>query len=316
MALQSLQNDAAVAVFEATGTFTTDDETLLSFKNGGVIEKIYVREGDAVKVGQLLARVHMDEVDARAEQVSLSIEKAQRDYDRAQSLYRDSVATLEQLQNARTALRVAQQDQKTMQFNKQYAEIRSTSNGYVLARLAQEGQVLGPGTPVFQINGAAEDAWELKVGVSDRQWASIQAGDSAQVQADALGEQFFAARVYKKAEGLDPKTGTFSVFLRLNAKPAGKLAAGMFARARVYGRGGGQSTWNIPYEALLDGNGKEGYVYVTPDGKTAKRVKVQLGAITADRVTVLSGLEDAQALIVSGGPYLLDGSPIKVVEKN
>lgn len=314
VALKQLVNSGAQTSFEATGTFTTDDETVLGFKSGGVIEKIYVREGDAVKSGQLLARVHMDEVDARVSQVTFSVEKAQRDYERAYTLYHDSVATLEQMQNAKTALDVAKQDLRSMQFNKQYAEIRSTSNGYVLARLAQEGQVVGPGTPVLQINGANEGSWELKVGVSDRQWSIIKEGDTAQVKAEALGDQSYLAVVRKKSEGLDPNSGTFSVFLRLLDKTNRKVAAGMFATAKIQGSREKQSTWTIPYEALLDGNGREGYVFISNDGKTAKRIKVSLGAIGASEVTVLSGLEDAKALVVSGSPYLVDGSHIQVVE--
>ncbi|GHE23125.1 efflux RND transporter periplasmic adaptor subunit [Sphingobacterium griseoflavum] len=316
VALMALQHSSSTAAFEATGTFTTNDETLLSFKSGGVIERMYVREGDLVRPGQLLARVHMDEVDARASQARLAVEKAQRDYDRAHQLYRDSVSTLEQLQNAQTALRMAQQDVKSIQFNRQYSEIRSTSSGYVLARLAQEGQVVGPGTPVFQINGANEGNWELKVGMSDRQWAATQVGDTASVQADALGDGKLKAVVRRKAEGLDPSTGTFSVFLGLLEKPKHKLAAGMFATAKLQSRARNNSSWHIPYAALLDGDGKEGYVFVTNDNRIAKRVKVTLGPINADQVTVLSGLEDAKGLIVSGSPYLVDGASIRVVKQN
>ncbi|KGE13572.1 efflux RND transporter periplasmic adaptor subunit [Sphingobacterium deserti] len=313
VALLSLHNSASAVAFEATGTFTTDDETMLSFKSGGVIEKMFVREGDAVRPGQLLARVHQDEIDAHASQARLAVEKAKRDYDRASKLYRDSVTTLEQMQNAQTALSVAQQDLKSIQFNKQYAEIRSTSNGYVLARLAQEGQVVGPGTPVFQVNSANEGHWELKVGVSDRQWSMIQIGDTASIRADVFGEQAFPASVTRKSEGLDPNTGTFSIFLRLARAPKNKLASGVFARAEFRKSSKQNAVWNIPYESLLDGNGKEGYVFVTHDNKTAKRVKVSLGGISADQVTVLSGLDSATALIVSGSPYLVDGAPIKVI---
>src|SRR5690606_18328414 len=201
MALHSNETDAT---FEATGTFTTDDETLLGFKNGGVIEQIYVREGDPIKTGQLLARVHKDEVETMASQASLALEKAQRDYERARKLYYDSVSTLEQMQNAKTALDLAQQDRKRVRFNQQYTEIRSTSNGYVLARLAQEGQVVGPGTPVLQINGANDRHWQLKVGVSDRQWAADQEGESDRISSDALGGGHLAAVLRKKSKGLDP----------------------------------------------------------------------------------------------------------------
>src|SRR5690606_25826816 len=55
--LLPLKSEERSGAFFVSGTFTTDDETILSFKNGGVIEYIGVEEGDAVKKGQVLARV-------------------------------------------------------------------------------------------------------------------------------------------------------------------------------------------------------------------------------------------------------------------
>ncbi|MBD1422082.1 efflux RND transporter periplasmic adaptor subunit [Sphingobacterium chuzhouense] len=313
--LMRLHSDGTGASFEATGTFTTDDETLLGFKNGGVIGRIYVREGDPIKAGQLLARVHTDEIEAKASQASLALEKAKRDYERASKLYYDSVSTLEQMQNAKTALDLAQQDIRSVRFNQQYTDIRSTSNGYVLARLAQEGQVVGPGTPVFQVNGANDGNWQLKVGVSDRQWAAVDEGDTARISSDALGERMYPAIVRKKSKGLDPKTGTFSVYLTLADNPPAKIAAGMFGKAYIQPRAVKQATWSIPYESLLEGDGKEGYVFITDDRKTARKVKVHIASIQADEVLISAGLEEATALIVSGSPYLVDGAPIKVIEQ-
>lgn len=313
--LMRLYSDETGVSFEATGTFTTDDETLLGFKNGGVIERIYVREGDPINAGQLLARVHTDEIEAKVSQASLALEKAKRDYERASKLYYDSVSTLEQMQNAKTALDLAQQDIKSVRVNQQYTDIRSTSNGYVLARLAQEGQVVGPGTPVLQVNGANDGNWQLKVGVSDRQWAAVGEGDTARISSDALGEGMYAAIVRKKSKGLDPKTGTFSVYLTLVDNLPSKVATGMFGKAYMRLRSVEQATWSIPYESLLEGNGKEGYVFITDDGKTARKVKVHIASIQADEVLIAAGLEEATALIVSGSPYLVDGTPIKVIEQ-
>lgn len=313
--LMPLGTEGSDVTFAVSGVFTTDDETLLSFKNGGIIERIYVREGDPVKRGQVLARVQLDEVNAKVAQASLALEKAERDYTRARKLYYDSVATLEQMENAKTALDLAQQDMKTMQFNQEHAEIRSTGNGYVLARLAQEGQIVGPGTPVLQINGADDENWQLKVGVSDRQWSLIHEGDSARIATEVLGDGMYAAVVRKKSKGLDPTTGTFNIFLALVDKPAAKIATGMFGKAYIPIQSEKNSTWRIPYGALLEGDGKEGYVFVTDDQKTARKVKIHVASIHAEEVLVSSGLENAEALVVSGSPYLVDGSPIKVVEQ-
>lgn len=311
VSILSLSQGKGESITETTGLFSTDDETLLSFKNGGIIERVYVREGDLVKKGQLLAILNMTELNAKAAQAKLSIEKAERDFNRAKKLYKDSVVTLEQFENAQTYLDVVKEDWNTIQFNLRYSEIRATTDGYVLLKLANEGQIVGPGTPVFQINGAAKGNWIVKIGVSDRQWASIREGDSALITTDAFSD-VIPAVVSRKSEGLDPNSGTFTIHVQPVSIGKLPIASGMFAKVRIFGKA--SDSWLIPYESLLDGDAGRGYVFVTGDRQTAKKVEVKIGAIQKENVLILSGLEDHSDLIVSGSPYLKDGSKIKVVK--
>ncbi|WP_353126420.1 efflux RND transporter periplasmic adaptor subunit [Parapedobacter pyrenivorans] len=296
-------------VVSATGTFTTDDETALSFKNGGVIQQIHVKEGDAFRKGQLLASLEPTEINTAVKQAQLGLEKAERDYQRARQLFLDSVATQEQMENAQTVFEAAKQDVQRVAYNLNHTRIYAAFDGYVLQRPASTGQVVGPGTPVLVVSGTGHNGWLLKVGVSDRQWSAIQLNDSATVTTDAASDKRFQATVYRKSEGIDPRSGTFTVFLKLKGIPA--VASGMFGKAEIR-----LSTkigaWFIPYEALLDGDAGTGYVFVTDDGQTARRVHVQVGGIQKDHVMVSGGLEDATSLIVSGSPYLRDGSKITI----
>ena len=63
-------------VIQTSGLFTTDDETYLAFKTGGIIEKVYVKEGDAIRKGQLLAALNFTEIEAQVAQARLSFEKS------------------------------------------------------------------------------------------------------------------------------------------------------------------------------------------------------------------------------------------------
>ncbi|BAV07509.1 RND family efflux transporter, MFP subunit [Filimonas lacunae] len=307
--MQLEKADSRQQVF-ATGQFTTDDETSLSFKNGGIIDRIYVKEGDAVNKGQLLATLHLAEINAQAEQATLSVQKAERDYNRASALYKDSVATLEQMQNAKTALDVARQQLTAIRFNQSYSEIKAPSSGFVLRKFVNEGQVTGPGTPVLMVNGAGKGSWLLKVGVSDRQWAAIQAGDKATIETDALPGQTIAAVVSKKPEGVDPASGTFIIQLQLQQKPTA-IASGLFGKATIT-PSHAVNGWTIPYDALLDGDQNQGYVFITNDNKTATKVKVTLGGIDNNKVLVTGGLDSVKAIIISGNAYLNDHSPILI----
>ena len=307
--VMALSQEATTQPVYASGQFTTDDETNLSFKNGGIISRIYVQEGDAVRKGQLIASLHLTEINAQVSQSDLALQKAQRDFERARSLYKDSVATLEQMQNAQTALDIAHQQQNAAKFNQGYSEIRATTDGYVLRKYANEGQVVGPGTPVVMINGAGKGSWLLKAGVSDQQWAAIQVGDKAVVETDALPGTTIHAVVFKKPEGIDA-SGTFVIQLKLQDQPK-TLASGLFGKATIT-PSHAVHAWRIPYDALLDGDQHEGYVFITNDNKTATKIKVKLGSVENHAVLVTGGLENAQSLIISGNAYLDDKSPITI----
>lgn len=296
-----------------SGQFTTDDEAMLSFKTGGIISRIYVREGDAIQAGQLLATLNMTEINAQVTIARTAYDKASRDYARVLNLYKDSVATLEQKENAETALEIAKQQYAAAEFNRNYSQIRSTRSGYVLRKLASEGQLAEAGTPVFQVNGAQSGTWKLKAGVSDREWAMIRVGDKATISVAALSNKQYNGVVCRRSEGADPQTGSFTVDIKfLGEQPA--VAAGMFGKATVQTTASTQRAdqWAIPYDALLDGDGNTGYVFVTNDKKNARKIEVAIASIEKDKLIVADGLQNARWLIVSGSAYLTDSSKIKI----
>ncbi len=312
--VQLLQLDTTGTAPQAigvSGLFATEEESILSFKNGGVVDRLLVKEGDPVKKGQLLATVQTAEIDAVVQQARLGWEKAQRDHERASRLYRDSVATLEQMQNAATAMEMARQQLNSARINREYTEIRSNTSGYVLKRFVNRGQVVGPGTPVLMINGAGNSDWLLNTGVSDRQWAMIRVNDTAVVQTDALQGRKISAYVYKKSEGVDPASGTLQVQLKLKGKDHQAIASGMFAKAVIYTSS--QTTgWLLPADAILDGDAGKAYVFITRDGQRAHKKEVRVGALQPEGVWITEGLEGVPAVIISGSPYLNEGSAITV----
>jgi RND family efflux transporter MFP subunit len=293
----------------ASGTFSTNDETILSFKVGGIISKLSVQEGDPVKKGQVLATLDLTEIQAGLNQSKLAYEKALRDNQRAGRLYRDSVATLEQFQNSKTALDIAEQQLKTADFNLSYSQIRATQNGFVLRKFVNAGQQVSSGAAVLQINGANQGNWVLKATVNDQNWSTITIGDQAVILSPRLDS--IPGEVIRKSQAADPMTGSYWVEIAPDNQDNLSLASGMFGKVVVM-----PSTqkvgWQIPYEALLDAEGSGGFVFVTDDGQHARKVKVVLGKIAENSVQVLAGLENHSKLIASGSAYLTDGSKIKI----
>lgn len=306
--MQVRPSHTAVTV-SVPGLFTTDDETALSFLSGGIVRSVLVKEGEAVKAGQLLATLEPTHIDAQVQQAQLGFQKAERDLQRAEALYADSVISLETVQNARTGLGVAKEQLTAAQYGRKHAEIRATGNGYVLRKYANDGQLVGAGTPVLMVNGAGKGQWLLKAGLSDKDWAQVSVGDSATVRADAFPGKAMHAVVSSKSAGADPRSGAFQVELRIVGVPA-ELASGLYGKAQIRTRGHADAI-AIPYEALLDGDEDKGYVFLAgADGKAHKQA-VTVRGITNTHVLV-SGLDTTRPLIVKGGPYLTEGSEVRI----
>ena len=306
-----INQEAVGQSIHASGVFTTEDETYLGFKIGGIIQNILVKEGDAIKAGQLLATLNLTEIKSQVQQAQIGVEKAERDFKRAGNLYKDSVATLEQFQNSKTALDMARQQISVLKFNQNYAEIRALKSGYVLKKLANDGQVVGPGTPILMVNGATNN-WVLKVGLSDQDWASVSIGDQATVTIDTEKDQNFSATIRAKSEGVDPITGTLWVTLKTNGIPAKKIALGIFGKANIQPKKK-INAWVIPFDAVVEGNENEGFIFITKDEKTAEKIRVKISGIAHGKVFVTQGLEDVKGIITSGNAYLNAGSAIKII---
>ncbi len=309
-----LEKEKVHKEINVSGVFTTNDETYLSFKTGGIIKSIFVNEGDVIKKGQVLAVLELNEIQAQVSQAKSAYEKALRDFDRAQNLYKDSVATLAQMQDAKTGLNIAAEQLTIAKYNLNHSEIKATDNGYVLKKFVNEGQLVSPGMPVFQTNGAVKDGWILKAGISDHDWSTVKIGDKASVQSDINPTVSIKAYVLRKSEGVDPYSGTFNVELRIKDDRSGKIASGLFGKAEIFPEYTSKM-WSVPYQSILDGDGNTGFVFATNNMTTAKKVKVNIFALEKDSVYLNQGLDNYKYLIVSGSAYLNNNSQIKIDNK-
>jgi membrane fusion protein, multidrug efflux system len=306
-----VEQQSIVLPVHASGFLTSSAEQRLGFKIGGVIRQVYVDEGSVVRPGQLLATLDKTEIDAQVSQAQQSLAKSERDVARVEGLYKDSSATLELLENARTGRDVAKEGVRIATFNQQYAEIRATKGGKIIKKLMNEGEITGPGTPVFVLFETGANDWVVKINVSDRDWARISTGMVAEVKMDAYEGTTMRGRVSDVAPAADPQSGLYPIEIRVQPQNGQRFAPGLFATVDITPSQPRLYTM-IPIEAIVEGEGKEAFVFaVRPDGGSVSKVPVQIGFIEGTKVAIIRGLEGTKAVVTAGAPYLTDGSSIK-----
>lgn len=296
----------------ATGLVSTENEAKYSFKIGGVISRVFVEEGQFFRKGQLLATLNSTEIAAGLMQSNLGVEKAQRDYQRALNLYQDSVYTLEQLQNTKTALDIVHKEKEAVAFNAHYSKIYAASDGFVAKKIASEGEVIGLGMPVLLINETKKNNnYLLKVGVTDREWAVINPGQTATVTLDGYTDKKFDALVFRKSQAADPTLGSFQVELKLKLNDI-KPAVGMFGKAEI-STSQDENVKVIPYASLVEADGNKAFVF-TPDGTNkVRKIPVTISRFDNQQVYLKEGLDGAKEIVISNSAYLNEKSTIKII---
>lgn len=293
-----------------SGRLASKAEVRLSFKVGGLVGRMLVDEGQAVQDGQLLAQLDLLEIRAQGQQAKSTYDKARRDLERTEALRADKVATLEQVQDAQTALELAQSRWDMAQFNLRHASIYAPSAGTILKRFAETGELAAPGAPMLLFGTTGRD-WVLRVGVTDREVVRLRLGDPASVLFDAYPGRTFAAQVTEIAGAADPLSGTYEVELRVDAAGA-KLLSGFVASVTLT-PAQTETLFPVPPDAVLGADGSAGFVYVLSGDRTVVRVPVQIGRLMDNAVGIRSGLEAGQRVVTTGAAYLKEGMTVRVV---
>jgi membrane fusion protein, multidrug efflux system len=293
-----------------TGTLAGKEEIKLSFKIGGVVARIDVDEGAQVAEGAVLAELSPTEITSEVEKATQARQKTQRDLERVRELYRDSVATLEQMQDATTALEVAESNLKIARFNRDWSIIRAPAVGVVLRKHVEASQLVTPGTTVLVLR-TARKGLVLRVGLADRDAMRLRLGDRASVRFDALPGETFAGTVTQLASAADAQTGTYEVEVAVRTRGR-TLASGLVGAIDITPRA--VSPYPIvPVEALVEGDGDSATVYVlSADGARALRRRVTIAFLDVASAAVASGLTAGDRVITAGAAYVSDSARVRV----
>jgi RND family efflux transporter MFP subunit len=293
------------------GIVAIKGEMKLSFKVGGVIKSIRVREGQEVKKGERLAEIELTEVNAQVEQTRQLAEKAKRDMERGERLYNDQVISLEQLQDLRTQARVAEAQLNEAEFNRGYAVITAPGDGVILRKLAEERELVPPAQPVL-IMGTHDRGYIVRAALSDREIVQLKLGDPAEIRMDAYPSQSIAGSITEIAGASDARSGMFPIEVRFESVPV-SLASGLVAKLNLHPSAARQRQLTyVPIGAVVEGNGDRASVYVV-DGDRAKRRAVRVAFIGPESVALDDGVKPGERVVTDGALYLQDDERIEIV---
>ena len=295
----------------STGLLVSSEEMKLSFKTGGIIAEMNVREGNRVKKGDLLASLNLAEIRAGVNQAKNGYDKALRDYTRMENLYRDSSISLEKKENAATALNMAKATLDVSQFNLTHSKIVAPENGIILKQFVRQNELVSSGYPVF-LFGSSGKYWKVKSGLSDKDVIKVNQGDSAVISFDAYPGIKFPAVVDQIGEMSNPYTGTYETELLLKGSDY-RLASGFVAGVDIFPVS--KKTFSmVPVGSIVEADGQKGYIFILTNEMTVKKIRIDIEALVGAMAAVKGVPEGSSEVVSEGAAYLKDGMKVNVVK--
>ncbi|MEO7027928.1 MAG: efflux RND transporter periplasmic adaptor subunit [Acidobacteriaceae bacterium] len=228
---------------------------------------------------------------------------AQQELDDALAKDREAAAQVDSAKSAQSAtqqqLGVTRADRQHYSAMADYSRITAPFNGIITWRYADTGSLIQAGTsnagsaPVVKI--AEIDTLRLRLPVPESLAPFVKLGDTASVHVQALGETF-PGKITRSTGALDPSTRTMQVEIDVPNRD-GKLSPGMYADVALNIERSGDALV-VPVQAVDQSGARPFVMLVNAASKVEKRA-VRVGVSTANRVEILSGLNDGDKVIVA-----------------
>jgi membrane fusion protein, multidrug efflux system len=269
-------------------------------------------------------RARIPEIDSAVAGARANLDLAQVTFGRLQDMYQKKSISNQEFDEASARLKAAQaahdierarrnqldsrlaqadQEVRSAEVSRTFAEVLSPFAGVVVARSVEPGMLAIPGAPMFTLE--REGAYRLEASVEESRLSTIRVGQPVSVTLDSL-DKALDARVSEIAPSVDATSRTYTVKIDLPMLTA--VRSGVFGRAAFHL--GSQSLMAVPIAAVAE-HGQLQSVFVHENGIAHSRL-ITTGRNVKDRIEVLSGLNAGEKVIFPVPPDLSDGTSIRV----
>lgn len=304
-----------------SGALMAEREAMVRAQVGGSVLQTYVEQGQAVRAGQVLARIDGGGLQdaflsARAGVTSArnNADIAQRELERSRTLLaagaiaerdieqarRSSVSATAALADARARLAIAQ---------KQVGNTTVTApiSGVISDRQASAGDVVLPGGAMFTV--VDPSSMRLEAAVPADYLSQVRIGTPVSFTVSGYPDREFSGRVSRISPTADPDTRQVRIFISI-PNTAGTLVGGLFANGRL---SSDTRTGLIAPVSAIDGRSSVPAVLRIKQGKI-ERAPVQIGLRDegSERIEITSGVQAGDTLLTGAAQAISPGTIVKV----
>ena len=294
--------------FRALGGISSQDQIEVVSELNATLIELPFDEGQALEPGALIARLDDREFQAESDRTAAQRDQAQANFDRAKKLSEENAISPQAMDDARTALKVAEANASLARARFDKTRIRAPFAGLVGRRRVSRGAYVRSGDVITDL--ARVDEMKATFSAPERYASQMRLGIPVEVTTPAYPNEYFPGRIGVVDPVIDPQTRTVQLVARI-PNSGRRLRPGMSANVSVtFAERSGALV--VPDEAVF-AEGAQSYVYVVTDSNTVNRTAVRLGSRDSMRVEILDGLSAGQRVVRAGHQKLYPGARVQPI---
>ncbi|MBQ4818815.1 efflux RND transporter periplasmic adaptor subunit [Aquimarina sp. MMG016] len=298
---------------ELQGNVETKKNIVLYPETPGTLTRVYVKEGQRVTKGQILARIDDGGISQQLSQAEVEAQLAKTTYERQKKLWEQKIGSEIKYLQEKAGYEAKQKavDQIKRQLAK--TTVNAPFSGIVDNVMAEQGSVVGNQTELIRIVNL--DDMYIETEVPESYIATITVGKKAQVYFPVLGKTI-DTKVRQVGNYINPNNRSFTVEVAVPNKE-GIIKPNLTAKVKINDYTSEKAIL-IPQSIISENSEGDQYTYVTSgkDAKNvaeAKRVIVQTGKTQGDLIEILNGINNGDDIISEGARSVRDGQKVEII---
>ncbi len=275
----------AVQAVYATGTVEAAKMIPIAPKVGARLLSLAADEGAKVEQGEILAQLEATDLEGTLKSQEAQQELAQKEFARAEKLWKTKAISRTAYDQAQTELAAAQAAVERAKAELSYLQLTAPEAGTVIRRDGEIGEFIAAGTNVFWMSGG--NAMRIETEVDEEDIGLVEIGQRVIIRADAFPQSIFEGQVQTITPKGDPVARSYRV--RVSLPENTPLLIGMTAETNIITQTKDDAMM-VPAAAV-----SEGRIIKIQDGK-AMIADVTTGIKTPQAVEILGGLAEQEII--------------------
>ncbi len=272
----------------------------------GIIEEIYKDEGDAVKKGDVLARLDDREAVINEKRDKITYEQQKIEFSRQKEIFEKELISREEYDKLKFSLQKSKLDWEQKKLLLSYTRIKSPISGLVTKRYIRVGNKITTAQLTFSVVYMKEKI--AVINVPEQENGNIYLKQKTVVSAGNVELNGYVKRI---SPAIDPQSGTFKITVGVRDL-RNKLVVGQFVNVKVIKKVH-KNVILVTKDILLFEEGRV-FVFKVNKKNIAIKVEVKTGFDDGRKVEVSSGIVMGDKLVSAGKSTLKNNSKVKLVK--